>query len=195
MNKKIICIFALVLSACSVQGVLVRSQGQVDGWEETGYRNRDIHLELVFVPNNAYYDKINEVVAGVTLRKNLPIDTSNIGKSRFKIEVRFKAFHAGYYLNPNFMLTMDDHEFYPEEVLLGYYSLATGCSSLSAIKLKNIEVLSAPSDGYQCLIIEYGFLAPPPEKTFSLSIEGYVDEVIDEIKVSFSPVVSSVYYH
>ena len=194
-KKIIICFFAFFLSACSVQAVLVQSQGQAEGWEESGYRNKNAHLELVFVPYNSYYDGLRQVVAGVDFRENLPIDVNRIGHSPFKIEVRFRAFHAGYFLDPRFTLTMDGRIFYPNDVSLGHYSLAKGCASLDSTEASRIEVISTPKDNYQCLVVEYDFPTPPPEKLFGLIGEGNVAGSADVIKVNFSPVVSDVHYN
>jgi hypothetical protein len=180
---------------CSIQGKLIRSQGEIPAWNTSGYINKNSNFEFIFNVNNSHYKELRENIVGVTTDKN-PTINKNHQNEFMIIEFRFKAHNSEYYLSPKAVLDLGGDQHIPMKVAVGKYSYQKGCIVERRLDFKIFEIKEVTDKyDFHCIKFEYNLKPPKPEQTFKLYLQTSHNDKVSEVIVKFSPVIENINYN
>ncbi|MDR6984486.1 hypothetical protein J2X32_003130 [Rheinheimera pacifica] len=197
--KKINLVFVFILSACTVQGKAIYSQGVISGWEHNGFKNTKNGVEILFSVENRDYITLDETLVGITTKDRKSGINSAIGKKPFIVKVELKTTNEYVYIKQNAKLILDGKEYMPLKVEKGIDRVLSG-------RVKS-EVLSPDYDGFMLidnaldgidhnwLWLEFDIATPHPNQNFTLFLDVKNDESYETLEANFAAKVISIHHH
>ncbi len=197
--RLLVLIITVFFTGCTIEGSVISSQGLVQGWEHSGFRNIKSDIELVFYVENDDYLSLNETLVGIKT-KDRKIDMEPaIGNKPFLIRVKVKSSKPDVYLKQNATLVLAAKEYHPIKVKKGIDRVLSGRETHD-IKLLDYETFMSIDNtlegiDHNWLWLEFDIETPHPSQSFSMYLELRDHGNVEALVVDFNAKEMNIYHH
>ena len=192
-------IIVVFLSACAVQGNVLSSQGLINGWDHSGFRNMKDGVVMVFHVENKDRIKLAETLVGITIKDRLEDLEPDIGKKPFLIRVSVNAIGSDVYIKQNAKLTLEGTVYLPRKVKVGTDKVKSGrvSNEVSASHYDDFMGIDNTLQGndFNWLWLEFDIATPHPNQSFKLNLELKNGERKEVLEANFNLKQQNIYHH